>query len=268
VNTPHFPKAFTATVNQLGAPKRYFPVKNLNRVGNLITSLILVGSSVLVFLYGLYVTYLAYQKHGLAMIDDKLTVPVLVAIVMLLPGLAAGWSAYANWRKGAAVFEHGLAVRDHDGIQAWRWEEVVSLTAAVTRHHIIGISTGTTHIYHLLNRKNQRLVLNDTYTKVEELAKIIEDSIFPILYANAVRQYNTRQRLVFGHVAISQAGIQIGKKTFPWTDVKQVSIHQGNLKVSKTGGSWFNAASASASVIPNLNVLLNIISQVVGLKID
>jgi hypothetical protein len=72
--------------------------------------------------------------------------------------------------------------------------------------------------------------------------------------------------LIFGPVAVSKAGIRIGKKTYPWMDVKQVSVQRGILKVAKKDSGWFSGASAAASVIPNLSVLLNIIYQVVGLK--
>jgi hypothetical protein len=101
---------------------------------------------------------------------------------------------------------------------------------------------------------------------VEELAIIIQAAILPGLYEQAAQQYNAGQRLVFGPVTIDKAGIQIGKKTYAWTEVQQVSIQRGILKVSKTEGGWFSGASASVSVIPNLNVLVNIIHQVVGLK--
>ena len=266
MNDPQFPEAFTSMVIGLGAPKRYFPIKNLNRIGSLVAFFILLSGSVLVFLYGLYVTYAAYQKHGPAMIDDKLVWPVIITFVLLLLGLAAGWSAYVNWSKGVAVYDRGFAVRDRKGIRPWRWEEVVSLTAAVTRHYTNGIYTSTTHVYTLYNRQNERLAFNDIYVKVEELAKAIEEHIFPLLYGRAADQYNTGQLLVFGPVAVSKAGIQIGKKTYPWQDVKEVSIHQGILKVSKKDGGWFSGASASAALIPNLRVLLTIINQVVGLK--
>jgi hypothetical protein len=266
MENPQFPEAFALEGLGLGASRRYFPAKNLHRAGSLIAFFILIGCSVLVFLYGLFVTNLAYQKHGLVMIDEKLTVPGIIALFLLLLGLAAGRSAYVNWNKGVAVYDRGFAVRDQKGIQFWRWEDIASLTAVVTRHFTTGIYTGTTHVYSLVDRQNQRLVLSDIYIKVEELAKVIQDGIFPILYDRAARQYNAGQMLVFGPVAINKAGIQIGKKTYPWTEVQQVSIHQGILKVSKKGGGWFSGARASASVIPNLNVLLNLIYQVVGLK--
>jgi Tfp pilus assembly protein PilZ len=265
MDTPQFPEAFASVIG-LGAPKRYFPIKNLNRAGSLTAFLIFLTGSILVFLYGLYSTYVAYQKHGPAMIADKLVWPVIIAFVLLLLGLAAGWSAYANWKRGIALYDQGFAVRDRKGILSWRWEDVAALTAAVTRHYTNGIFTGTTHLYTLYNRQNERLVLNDIYVKVEELAKAIEECIFPLLYGRAADQYNTGQMLIFGPVAVSKAGIQIGKKTYPWMDVKQVSVQRGILKVTKKDGGWFSGASAAAASIPNLRVLLAIIHQTVGAK--
>ena len=56
---------------------------------------------------------------------------------------------------------------------------------AITRHSAIGIFTGTTQIYTLLNHQNQHLVLSDSFGKDEELANIIDQSIFPLLYGFA-----------------------------------------------------------------------------------
>jgi hypothetical protein len=268
VNTPQFPAAFSSIASSLGALKRYFPARDLTRVGNLVAFFFFVGGSVLVLLYGLFNTFAAYQKHGPALIDDGLTAPLTIACIMLVLGLAAGRAAYVNWNRAVAVYERGFAFRDRKGVQTWRWEEIISLTGAVTRHYIAGIYTGTTHIFSLINLRSQRLIFTDTYANVEELVKAIQDAIYPILYERAARQYNAGQMLVFGPVAISQAGIRIGKNTCPWTDVQQVSIRRGILTVSKNTGGWFSGASASASVIPNPDVLLNIIHQVVGLKVD
>jgi hypothetical protein len=259
------PEAFS-TVFSMGMARRYFPAKKASRIGNLIAFFILMGSSVLLFLFGVWDAYQAYQRHGPAMIDDKLTGPAIFAFVLFLLGIWTGWLAYANWNKGAVAYEKGFAYRDRKGIQAWRWEDLVSQTAAVTRHYTNGIYTGTTHVYTLFNREGTRLVLNDSLAKVEELAALVEEGSFPLLYEKAAQLYNTGQTLTFGPVAISKAGIQIGKKTYPWQEVQQVSIQQGVVKVSRKDGGWFSGASAMASTIPNLRILLSIIDQVVGIK--
>jgi hypothetical protein len=265
MNDLQIPEAFVPVIG-LGAPRGYFPVRRWNRLGSLVLFFLLLAGAVGVFLFGIYETYLAYQQHGPALIDDKLTGPLVIAFILFVFGLLAGWGAYANWNKGVAAYERGFAYRDRKGIQVWNWEDVVSLKSAITRHYTNGIYTGTTHVYTLFNRQNQRLVLSDSIGKVEELAKSIDQNIFPLLYGPATNQYNAGGTIAFGPVAISKAGIAIGKKTYPWADVKEVSIHQGILKVSRKEGGWFSGASAAASAIPNLHILLAIIQQVVGLK--
>jgi hypothetical protein len=263
MNNPQIPETFISVIG-LGTSRGYFRVKRLNRWGSLVLFFFLLGGAVLVFLFGIYDTYLAWQLHGPAMIDDKLTAPLVIAFVLLAFGLLAGWSAYAGWNKGVVVYERGFAYNDRKGLQIWRWEDVVSMTSAITRHYTNGIYSGTTHVYTLINHQNQRLVLADSFSKVEELAKNIDENIFPFLYGPAADQYNAGQTIVFGPVAISKAGIAIGKKTYPWTDVKEVSIHRGVLKVSRKEGGWFSGASVPASTIPNLRVLLSLIDQVKG----
>jgi len=265
MNNPRIPEAFSSVVG-LGAPRGYFPVKSWNRWGSLVFFFILFAGAVLVFVLGLYDTYVAYQQHGPAMIDDKLTGPLVLALILFVLGLLAGWRAYAYWNKGVATYERGFAYNDRKGLQVWHWEDMVSMRSAITRHYMNGIYTGTTHIYTFFNRQNQRLVLSDSFSQVEQLAKNIDENIFPLLYGPAADQYNAGQTIAFGPVAISKVGIAIGKKTYPWTDVKEVSIHRGILKVSRKEGGWFSGASASAATIPNLRVLLTIINQVVGLK--
>jgi hypothetical protein len=265
MDNPQFPEAFSS-VSGLGMPKAYFPAKGINRTGNLIFFFLFLGGSAVVFLYGLYEAYLAYQRHGPAMLDDKLITPAIVAFFLFVFGLLFGWSAYANWNKGVAVYERGFACRDRKGLTSHRWEDIASLTAAVTRHYTNGIYTGTTHTYTLFTRQNERLVLGDGYKKVDVLANTIEQSIYPMLYQQAAGLYNAGQVLTFGPVAISKGGIQIGKKTYPWTEVQQVSIQKGVLRVSQKGGGWFSGATAMASSIPNLGILLSIIDQTVGIK--
>ncbi len=259
------PPSFSSVIG-LGQPQSWFPVRNWNRIGNLVIALVMLAGACLVVLYGIYDASVAFRKHGLAVLDDRLFLPLVIAGIMFLLGGLGGWGAYANWNKGALLCEKGFALRTRRGIQSWTWEDVVSFTAAITRHYTNGIYTGTTHVYTLLNKQGQRLVLSDVFKDVEKLAQAVEQGIFPHLYDQAAAQYNGGQMVLFGPVAVSKAGIRVGKKTYPWQDVKEVSIHQGILKVSKKDGGWFSGASAPASVISNLRVLLSILHQVVGVK--
>ena len=267
MNTAQSPKAIESNSSGLGVPKHTFPLKKQIRTGSLVVFFILLGCSALIFLNGLSITYQAYQKHGPAVIAGGLTVPGMAALVLFMAGLATGWWAYKNWNGGVFVYDEGFAVRRRKDMQLWRWENIVSLTAAATRPFLGRISNGT-HIYRLVDRRDQRITLDDKYSRVEELATIIQAAIFPNLYARAAQKFNTGQRLGFGPVIISREAIQIGKRAVPWSDVRQISIRNGVLRVSRKEGNWLSGASAPAAAIPNLNVLLNIIHQVVGLKTE
>lgn len=261
MNNPELPEAFTSVVG-LGAPKVYY--KGGNRVLSLVLAVLLLGGAALLVLVAAYQAY-TWSSYGPAMVTSKLTGPLAFAGILFLLGAWAGWSAYSNWNKGVMIYDRGFAYRDRKGIQMWQWINVSSITAAITRHYTNGIYTGTTHVYTLFNNQNEKVVINDSFKKVEELAGFIEDNIYPTLYERASQAYNSGQTLTFGPVAINKGGIMIGKKTYPWADVKQVSINNGFVKVSKKDGGWFSGASASAAVIPNLKIMLSIINQVIGI---
>lgn len=266
MDNPEIPARFL-TVMGMGARTDYYPLKKGVRLGSLVACILLLAGSVVVMFVGLFNAYRAFQQHGTSLIDDTLGWPLVIAVILFLFGLLAAWSAHVNWDKAVVVYERGIAYSDRKGIQTWPWDQVVSMTSAITRHYTNGIYTGTTHTYTLLNRQNRRLVLSDSIRKVEALAKVIEEGIFPQLYEHAADQYNLGQSLTFGPVTINKTGIAIGKKNFAWADVKQVTIRQGSLKISRADGGWFSGASAMVSAIPNLRVLSAILQQVVGLQL-
>ena len=265
MNNPQLPEAFQSVFG-FGALKRYFPVKKFSRWGNALLGAFLLAGSAAIAAYGLYEAYWWTQRNGPVMFMDKLTGPAVIAAVLFLIAIFVAASAYSHWNMGAVIYENGLAYRDRKGVRTWRWEDVVSLTSAVVRHYTNGVYTGTTHRYTLIDRQGGKLVLGDVFIKVEELAAAVEAGIFPKLYERAIGSYNAGETLTFGPVILNKTGIQIGKKMYPWSEVKQVSIQRGIVQVSKKDGGWFSGASATASSIPNLRVLLSIVDQIVGIK--
>ena len=193
--------------------------------------------------------------------------PWILAAILFLISLFFAWGAFTNWNKAAVVYQNGMAYRDRQKIHTWRWTDFQSMTSAVTKHYTNGIYTGTTHIYTLFNKDGEKILLKDTISNVEELATRISKKIFPLLYEEYAQIYNLGQDCDFGPVKLNKAnGIQIGKKQYTWGEIEQVAIQKGVLSIKKKGGGWFTGASASASNIPNLEVMLSIIDQVVGLQ--
>jgi hypothetical protein len=259
------PETFSS-VYGLGASIFYFPIKGLNRWGSAVAAVVFIGLAGLALAGGLYVTYIDVQAHGPAVIERNIILPLVLSIIFFLIGAWAAWSAYTNWNRGAVFYENGFAYHDRKGLQTWRWEEVALFYQAITRHYTNGIYTGTTYLYTLQKADGSRAKFDNAFSKAKELGRIIAQKTSPFQYKRAVEAYNAGKTIVFGPVGLNKNGIAIGNKVYPWKETRQVSIAQGYLRISKKDGGWFSGASASAASIPNLEVLLLIIDQVVGLK--
>jgi hypothetical protein len=266
MTTPQVPNAFS-DVFGLGTPLTVYPAKKTSRWGALLFALLLFAGSGVALLWGAYNAYTRSMQFGPAVAIPSLTVPWIAAAVLFLIALIVALVAFSNWRKVAVVYQSGMAYRDRKGLRAWRWDEFGSMTSAVTKHYTNGVYTGTSHLYTLVKKDGERFAVNDTIAQVENLAAEIRQNIFPLLYEKFAQSYNQGQTCQFGPVQLSKAsGIKVGKKAYSWDQVEQVAIQKGVLSVKKKGGGWFSGASATAASIPNLEVMLSIIDQVVGLQ--
>jgi hypothetical protein len=266
MNTPRFPKT-SSSLASLGGLIETFPLSKGRRWAWLVAALILLAAAAGVKIYGITLTYLGWMHYGAAVVGELLFWPLVVAVGLFLLSLIPAGIAYANWVKALMLYQNGFAYKNRLGLHLWHWSDVVVLRMAVTRYDILGLHTGTNHVYTVENRDGKRLVLNDSFRSVEGLARAIEDNTFPSLFEQASQQYNAGGNLAFGPVKVSKAGIQIGRKSYAWGEVQQISIQQGNLQVVKKGGGWFSGAHAASATIPNLRVLLSLISQVVRVEV-
>lgn len=269
-SNPQVPQQFSAVFG-VGAPQTVFQPKGISRWSSLIIGLVLLGAAGLGFIFGSYMTYANYTKFGPASLNQQLQnvfLPtVLITGFLFLIAVITLWSTFTNWRKAAVVYQEALAYSDHKGVRTLRWDQISGMTSAVTKHYRNGIYVGTTHIYTVWDRQGKKLVLNDSFPKIEELANAIRINIYPFLYKAAADNYNAGRVVQFGPVTISKAdGITVQKKSYKWDEVGQVSVEQGFLKISKKGGGWFSGTGAAIAAIPNYEVLLSIINQVVGVK--
>ncbi|RPI22413.1 MAG: hypothetical protein EHM70_23835 [Chloroflexota bacterium] len=252
----------------MGAPVEVYPVTRKSKWGSAIAALVFLGGAGVAFLFGIWYTYDVYQQNGPAMIVNALIGPLVFAVIFFIIGLVGLWSLYVNWRKSVVIYQNGFAYSDHKGVKAWRWDEFQSIRAAVTKHYTNGIYTGTTHVYTLDKQDGERIVINDSISKVEEVAGKIREAIFPQMYQRYSAAYNSGQPVAFGPVILSRAdGIQSGKKSYPWAEVSAVKIERGYIQVAKKGGGWFSGTSIPAASVPNVEIMLSIIDQIIGLGV-
>lgn len=265
MGTLQIPEQFSSVMG-LGAPVRVFAPKGSSRWGSAIFGLLLLGGSAVVALGGLYYAYDQTQKHGPAVFQREIGLPLIFAGLMFLFGAALVFSAFSNWTKAAVLYEKGLAYNDRKGVQMWRWEEVAYFFIAITKHYTNGVYTGTTYIYTLQKADGSRLVLNNALGKVQELGDVINKNIFPLQYQRLVDQLRQGQAVVLGPITLSKDSITVDKKSYAWAEVEQVGIQRGFVSVKKKNGGWFSGASTRVAAIPNLDAMLSVVDQIVKVK--
>lgn len=259
------PRQFS-NVFGMGAPVEVFPSKSRLAVYVILIGFLVLGGGS-AFAYALYILWQRWGRYYPPVILRDMLPWVIGAVIALGLGLLLLWEYYTRRKKAAVVYTNGFAYSDRKGVTSWHWDQVTDITANVIRHYTNGIPTGTTHQYTLVNKQGDKIVVNDAIQNVETLYTHIQNNTLQHRYQRLANAYNSGSPVTFGTVTISkEAGIQIGKKTYPWDEIEEVAINKGMLSVKKKGGKWFSGASATAGSIPNLHVLLSIINQIVGLK--
>jgi len=255
-----------STIRDMGSPVEVFKAK-----GSVVLNSILAGVFFLAGgAAGLYTLILVWQRWGRyyppviyqAVLPWVITSAAAFGIALLIL-----WRTFRNRKKTAVIYTNGFAYSNHKGVQSWHWDEVLEVTANVVRHYTTGIYTGTTHQYLFQMANGEKLMLDDSIKDIEALFSILENSTLQQRYQRLADVYNHGNLVTFGPVVIGKKlGIQIGKKAYPWEEIAEVAIKKGVLSIKKKNGGWFSGASAPAGRIPNLQVLLSMINQIVGLK--
>jgi hypothetical protein len=265
-NRIELPEAFSS-VTGLGTPVDFFHLSRTNRLIAPVAASVLMIAALISCGWGMDTAYGAYQQYGLAVVYDLANLPMVIAIGLLVTGIALAWFALANRGKCIVVYEKGLVYQNRSGLLPWRWEEIGEFFISITRNYSYGVLTGTTFHYTIRRLGGGRLVFDNRFEQVQRLGGLIGRHTLPIQYKLAADIYNSGQTASFGPVAISRAGLTVTRKTYPWNDIEQVSVQRGTFKVSKKGGGWFSGAATPVSAIPNLEAMLSIIDQVVGVKV-
>ncbi len=165
-------------------------------------SCLLGGAAVIVL--GLLDVYDQYYRHGPAIIFRSLVLPLALGVVLGMIGLAIIRAAYVHPRKSLGIYSKGWVLSSGSDEQAWRWDELASIRTAVTRRYFLGIPGSTRHVYTLVRRDGERMVLDDDLKNVERLAEKIRDQAIPVLYSRYSHSFDQGVDLAFGPIVINR----------------------------------------------------------------
>jgi hypothetical protein len=241
--------AALATAHQLGAYRETFPPGKRWRIIG-----IGLGAGGFFLLLGLILG---------ASSDGSATFVLILGLVFfvgfaVIPAVTGPLLIPALRRRTYTVFENGLVHLTSKGPQVYRFDQAVSVYAAITRTRYNGVSTGTNYRYQMTFADGRKLKLGTLSTDMSRLGPLLQTLIANAQIPRFWQVLMTGAPVNFGKFTISMAGIGTDRKAMvPWAQIKGVEIFNGQVSVNQAG-KWLSLGSTEAAKIPNLYTFLTL----------
>jgi len=266
MNTPKSSTSFSSHTSFSDEVVTY-PLRVSRRLIWLVASLLMLGVAAGIQIYSLIQANKGWRHHGAAVVGEAMFWPLMITAGLILMGFAFATIAYVNWSKSILLHRDGFIYKGRLGLRLWRWQDIATLRMSVVHRDLVGIPLCAAHAYTVEDRTRKRIVLTNRFTRVEELAHAIEKNIFPYLIEPASQQFNLGRDVDFGPLTVNKAGIQIGRKSYAWGDIQAVLLRKGYIHITRKMGGLFGGTKVAMAKIPNVRVLLSLISQVVRIEV-
>jgi len=179
--------------------------------------------------------------------------------------LAVGYWAYRatapKRRVGVVVFQHGLVHVDAHQTRVIPWSEVARVWQRITKYYDQSLQESKTkrtkYEVTLESVTAGSVHINDQFTDIAGLTNRIVAEVTQRQLPEAVRLIQQGQTLRFGPFGIGPHGIDNGQETLPWSQVRDLKVLDGELRVKKDG-RWRPWSRQNVGGIPNFFVFFAI----------
>lgn len=251
--TPTLPPAAyeLAARYQLGAPTAEY--RRWLRPSGIATSAALI-------LVGLLFLLLAFTSTD----SDSLGLLVF-SLIFIAAGLIWPLIFLLNSGQRVYVCPAGLVQVKGSAVDAVRWDQVESVTQAVTRQtirvYLIPVARITNHAYTVRRPDGTTLKFKDGLRNVESLGNTIARAATQYLTPRAIAAYNSGAPVAFGSLSVSQQGISKGQTLLPWNQFQGYQISNGRLLIRQQG-KRLNWSSTPVRNVPNLFVFVALMDSI------
>lgn len=236
-----------AITHQLGAHRLTLPAAKRLRL--------ILAVGILGLIFGLFGVVIAISEQGIT----RTLAWAFSAVLVILVGWAVSTSPIVSKAARARQFylyEHGFVHPGKKGTEVYRYDGVRELWAAIVVNKVNGISTGAQYRYKLIFADNRELKLNNYSTDMERFGAILQHEVARVQVPAWQPTLDAGQTLHFGPLSVSRAGIQVrGKSPVPWSEVTDVTVDRGYVRVRKAG-KFLPLGSPKAADVPNLGTFL------------
>jgi hypothetical protein len=161
-------------------------------------------------------------------------------------------------RDGIAFIKHGVR-------SDYVWDDLECQYRCITEHYVNGVHQRTTHVYTMETVDGEKLAFDDSFHNVKLLGDAIAEQIaqreLPLVRA----AYDAGQVVYFDKLGVCRKGLIYKEERLPWRDISGVRVKEGYISVSKKG-KWFNWCSIALSEVPNVDVFLTLVDEIIRIK--
>lgn len=183
---------------------------------------------------------------------------VLPGVGLIGLGLLGFWDAKSTADMKVAIFEEGIAASEKQAIKMLRWEEVARAFQILTRQ---GNTDIIRHGYRLESANGQTVWWNDDVSNAAQAWESVRRQVYPRLMQGISATFNRGEPVTFGEFSAQRDGLTQGKKSMPWTGIRDVTVTNGILVIKgETNGKKEEFRTMWATV-PNADLLVNLVEQ-------
>ncbi|GAA3455969.1 DUF6585 family protein [Dactylosporangium matsuzakiense] len=164
---------------------------------------------------------------------------------------------------GFHLFQHGFVRATAAGVQAYRWDQIISIYQSIIRQQVYGATTNTNYAYLLDFADGRSLALNNFSADMAVLGPILQEQVARVQVPRAVRYLHSGHAIPFGAYTVTAAGVTNRGRQAPWTDVAGVKIENGGLRLQRPGGKAILGGRKIRDV-PNFLTFVTLVGAMAG----
>ncbi len=194
-------------------------------------------------------------------VEATIAAPVTVA-VMGVVGLLVGWYVLHTWNREVVLYEHGFSYREGSAVVFLHYTEIRSIHQRAERLVYGGILRRTVFRITLITERDETIVLDSVYRRVEDLGPRLEAQINQALTPQVGARIARGEQVAFGGgLLLSASGLHHNESgsTLAWEQFGGYGIEQRQLVLLASDGVVWQRVPLV--VLVNVTLLLDILKS-------
>ena len=165
---------------------------------------------------------------------DRILVPGMFGAIGLLFG---GYAIYQKLRmaKHVAVHENGLRFTDGSAQQTLFWSDVEAVRDFTVKLFVNGAHRHTTRTVTFRGRVSRKIEFSGEPATIDTFTEAAIRHAYDHITPSVLQQLGSGKRVSLGPLWVSSTGIETTREMVEWTNIGDVKLDNGRLKVFQGG---------------------------------